>query len=307
MRSRVFPFFLVPAFLGVLMQSCSIRENNEPPELESLRQGIRTSAAIGYCASIAVSAHKGLPLPLNVDTEAGPGLLHVRIDDQYPLPFNKGTGNMIIASLWNENGGGLMSVLFAGIDQSDSDLKIYGFWAVPLAEDLSGEYIKAVYADQDIITGYGSDTIIDLTSITGFFMNSRLNLLESDEPEDPFVAVKQNFWIMKISPKGTYNVVLDDDIEVSGGGQLAEVVDQSGGVVYHALIEARMNYLQCSRNPVSGYALSQNFRAGSEPLIDLGNSLIRFHSSCDGKAHVEISTGKYSGFPNKDISLGLDL
>src|SRR5512133_1127802 len=99
MRSRI--FLLLPAFLAVLMQSCSIRENNEPPELESLRQGIRTSAAIAYCASIAVSAHKGLPLPLNVNTDAGPGLLNVRIDEQYPLPFNRGAGNLIIASLWN--------------------------------------------------------------------------------------------------------------------------------------------------------------------------------------------------------------
>lgn len=306
MRQRFLPLFLVTALVTGLMQSCSIRENNEPPELESLRQGIRTSAAIAYCASIAYTAHKGLPLPLNVTNGAGPGLLHVRIDNQNPLPFNKGTGSIIIASLWSETGGGVMSVLFAGIDQSDSKLKIYGFWAVPLAEDLSGEYIKAVYADQDIITGYGSDTILDLTSITGFFMNSRLELLESEVQKDPFVAVKQNFWIIKIKPKGTYNIVLDDDIEVSGGGQLAEVVDQSGGVVYHALIEARLNYLQCSRNPVSGYALSQNFKAGSD-FIDLGNSLLRFHSSCDGKAHVEISTGKYWGYSNRDISLGLNL
>ncbi len=306
MRLRKIPFLVLPALLAVIIQSCSLRENSELPELGSLRQGIRTSAAIAYCASIAVAAHKGLQLPSNADAEAGPGLLHVRIDDKYPLPFNKGTGNIIIASRWNENGGGIMSVLLAGINQAGSDLKIYGFWAVPLAEDLSGKYIKAVYADQDIITGYGSDTIIDLTSITGAFMSSRLDLLECDEPTDPFVAVKQNFWIMKIWPKGTYNVVLDDDIEVSGGGQIAEVADQSGGVVYHALIEARMNYLKCSRNPVSGYALSQNFKAGGEPLIDLGNSLLRFHSSCDGKVHVEISTGKYSGFFNKDISLGLN-
>jgi hypothetical protein len=290
--------------LAVVMQSCSVREYNEVPDLESLRQGIRTSAAIGYCASIAVSAHKGLPLPSNVETGAGPGLLSVRIDDQHPLPFNRVKGNILIASLWNEQGGGLMSVLFARMDQSESDFEIYGFWAVPLAEDPSG-YIKAVYADQDIIIGNGSDTIIDLTSMTSLFMNSRLNLLETDAPDDPFVAVKQNLWFVKISQKGTYNVVLDDDIEVSGGGQIAEVVEESGGVAYHALIEARMNYLKCSRNPVSGYALSQNFKAGGEPLIDLGNSLLLFHSSCDGKAHVEISTGKYSGFSNKDITLGL--
>lgn len=304
MITRAVPVWLFIVLL-ICLEGCNLEDSIEPPPIESLQQGIRASAAIGYCASIVVSAHKGLPLPANVTTRVSPGLLNVKVDNLFPLPFNKGSGNITIASLWNETGG-IMSVLFTGINPDDGDLKIYGFYAVPIAEDPSGEFITSVYADQDIIIGNGSDTILDLSSISSFFMNSRLDMLETTEPEDPFVAVKQNVWIVNTDQNGTSDNVYDDDIKVSGGGQIAEVKDASGGVMYHALIDTKINYLVCSKNPLSGYALTQNFKAGGEPLIDLGNSLINFHSACDGKAHIEISTGKYLGFSNRDISLGLD-
>ncbi|HLP74172.1 MAG TPA: hypothetical protein VK155_14800 [Bacteroidales bacterium] len=292
--------FKVVAILTFFTGACNIDEKGEPPRLESLQQGIKVSSAIGYCASIVVAAHKGLPLPANVSRNQAPGLLNVRIDDQFPLPFNKGNGNITIASLWNENGG-IMSILFTG-----GNAGIYGFFAVPVAEDTPGGPLKAVYADQDIIVGNGSDTILDLSSITSFFLNSRLERLENPATDDPFVAVKQNFWLLRIKMNGTADNVYDDEITINGGGQIAEVSDGSGGVIYHAMIDTRLNYQLCSRNPVSGYALSQNFKAGGESLIDLGNSLITFHSTCDGKAHVDLSTGKYLEYCNRDIRLGFD-
>ena len=42
-----------------------------------------------------------------------------------------------------------------------------------------------------------------------------------------------------------------------------------------------------------------------EPYIDLGNSLFSFHKNCDGMIHVELSTGKYFSFINKNIALDI--
>ena len=292
-------------FLSSLVVSCNLEKNTEPPELGSLQEGLRTAAVIAYCSSIVVAAHEGSHLPLNVEIIAGAGLLNVRIDDQFPLPFVNGRGAITIASLWNDDDG-IMSVLFTGINPASGKNRISGLYAVPLSHEASGDCIRAVFADQDIIIGNGSDTILDLSSISSLFLNSRLDLLAAEEADDPFVAVRQNVWIVNIWQNGTTGNVYDDVAEVSGGGQMAVVEGETGGVIYHALIKTRMNYLLCRRNPVSGYALSQNFTAGGEPLIDLGNSLLKFHSECDGTVHVEISTGKYFGYTGRNIFLKLN-
>lgn len=69
---------------------------------------------------------------------------------------------------------------------------------------------------------------------------------------------------------------------------------------------ARYNYKLCSQNPISGTALSQNFKAGGAPYIDLGNSYISFTKRCDGKAYVDFSSGKYTSYFQKHIDLGLE-
>ena len=72
------------------------------------------------------------------------------------------------------------------------------------------------------------------------------------------------------------------------------------------IINTKVNYSVCTRNPISGNSLSQNFKAGGEPYIDLGGSFLSFHNSCDGKAHVDISTGKYISYNNKYITLNIN-
>jgi len=136
--------------------------------------------------------------------------------------------------------------------------------------------------------------------------NSEIDRLNTSEPTDAFIAVKQNVWFINIDQAGTYNDVYDDDIKINGGGQIAEVQGESGGVLYHAMINTQINYLICAQNPIDGNALSQNFKAGGPTLIDLGNSFLSFHNKCDGKAHVDLATGKYSTYTGKDISLDLN-
>jgi aspartyl aminopeptidase len=86
---------------------------------------------------------------------------------------------------------------------------------------------------------------------------------------------------------------------------MVELEGSSGGILYHAIIDAKYNYSVCPNNPTSGSAFTQNLKAGGEPAIDLGNSLLSFHSTCDGTAHVDFSCGKYVTYNNKNILLNL--
>jgi hypothetical protein len=286
--------------------SCNkFKEYNQEPELESLQHGLKTSAAIGYCASIVMSVVEGQELPSNVVYEKNTGLIYIKIDNNHPLPFNKNIGDIVIAFNWSGRAG-LMSVLFANIDLLESKIKLCGLHLVPFMKQSEEEGVWAMFEKQDIIIGNGSDTLLDMSNITDVVFNSKVDQLNSEKPNNAFVAVKQNIWFINIDQNKTYSNVYDDNITVSGGGQILEAKGTSGGVIYHAMIETKINYSICNINPISGFAFSQNFKFGGEPYIDLGNSLLSFHSTCDGKAHVDVSTGKYMTYNNKDISLNLN-
>jgi hypothetical protein len=297
--------FIFSLFFAVLLTfSCGkYREYSQKPELAPLQQGLKTSMVIGYCASIAVSVFEGKEKPNNVTVD-NLGLIHVKIDQGHPLPFNKNVGDIIIAGIW-QNNSGIISILLANnLDLLSYKTRIYGIYTIPIIDDpVKG--ITAIFAKEDIIIGAGSDTILDLSNLTGTLFNNEMDRLNTTEPSDVFIAVKQNFWFVNVDRAGTFNNVLDDNYTVTGGGQIVEVEGASGGILYHAIIKAKINYSICQNNPISGNAFSQNVKAGGEPYIDLGNSILSFHSTCDGTAHVDLSTGKYITYNNKNISLDL--
>jgi len=292
--------------LFVQLYSCQkFKDYSQPPEIESLQQGLKTSVVIGYCVSVANSAFKGLPLPSNVAFDESKGLIYIKIDQAHPLPFNKSIGDIVIACHWGTNGG-IMSILLANIDILGGQAKLYGLLTVPFIERNPGEGILAVFARQDIILGNGSDTLVDFSTVTGLNIDAEMSRLESEKPGDAFVAIKQNVWFITVYPRTPDSNVYNDYMIVSGGGQIAEVKGVSGGVVYHALIDAKVDFSACTRNPIDGFALSQNFKAGGAPYIDFGNSFLSFRNTCDGKAHVEFSTGKYVSYNGRDIALNLN-
>src|SRR5690554_2425289 len=184
--------------------------------------------------------------------------------------------------------------------------KFYVSYLVPFIKKENTQTLRALYMRQDLILGNGSDTILDLSNLSLSLYNERMDRFGTPDPADVFVAVKQNFWMVDIEQSGGSKDLYDMDVNISGGGQIAEVQGNSGGVIYHALINARYNYNLCSQNPISGTALSQNFKAGGAPYIDLGNSYISFTKRCDGKAYVDFSSGKYTSYFQKHIDLGLE-
>jgi hypothetical protein len=289
----------------MFLTSCGrYMDYKQEPEIGSLQQGLKVSAAMGYCASIATSVFRDEPLPDNVTFNKSSGLIHITIDKTHPLPFNNDAGDIVIACLWNGNGG-VMSVLFGSLDLPGGKIKLTGLYTVPLIESNDENNIQTLFATQDIVLGNGEDTLLDLSNVTLPVFSSEMTRLNNAEPSDVFVAVKQNVWFVNINRNSTPSDMYDDYITVTGGGQIAEARGSSGGIIYHALIDAKLNYSICDRNPISGDGLTQNFKAGGTPYIDLGNSLLSFHNNCDGMAHVELSTGKYLWYNGKDIDLDI--
>jgi hypothetical protein len=291
--------------LAYLVAGCSkLDELDETPNLKSLEDGFRTSALVGYCTSLMVSAFKGEPLPPNATFSAsskpgfsGAGTLTLQATTVNPIPFNSNVGKITVVGLWDGKNNGVVSIILADFDVIASQFQFRGMHTLPFTEK-NGK-IEAVYAKQDIVIGEGSDTLINL-SLTNPQFNTEINRLNSPQPTDVFIAASQNVWFISSDRKNTPSP-LDDSYSVTGGGQIAEVRNNSGGALYHAMINTTFAPATCANNPTSGTAFIQNIQAGT--TIDLGNIVIEFRSTCDGRAKVIVATGKYIGSNGRDIML----
>jgi hypothetical protein len=298
---------IVNLLLFFIILSCNkSKEFTQKPELGSLQQGIRMSAAVGYCTSIAYSAFNGNSLPDNVSFIKEKSLIYIKIDKNHPLPFNNAIGDIIISGLWHEEGGsGVITILFGNFDPLGGNVKVYGVCLVPVMKSMLNETITAVLFKEDIIINSSDTSILNMSNISVDIYNNRMDRFNTQIPSDAYIAVKQNIWFVNIDRSKTTDNVYDDILTVNGGGQMVEVQSSTGGLLYHAMINTKIHYSNCSFNPIDGYALSQNVKAGGTIFIDLGNSLLSFRNTCDGKAHVDFSSGKYITYNGKYISLDL--
>jgi len=306
---KIVPFILI-ILIPISINSCkkNDRWKDENPEIEPLKQGFKTAAAIGYCVSLATTALSGDAVPGNVLIESSnsiSGLIHVTIDENNPLPFNDQIGDIVIAYIWENDppGGrrnGVISIVFADMNVAVSLFKFYGIYTVPVMQDLETGKISTLFAKQDIVLGEGSDTLLNLSMSNPQF-SSELLRLDAKPPTDPFVAVSQNVWFISIDQQNTTDLY-DDSFVINGGGQIAEATSSSGGIQYHAFIETEFVYDHCTLNPIRGSAFIQNLKAGTS-TIDLGNIYLRFHDRCDGKAYVEFAAGEYFNYTGRDINL----
>lgn len=296
-------------FIGLLLPfSCNkIEELKQPPELTPLEDGFKTSAAIGYCISVATRALTGQTLPSNVTytkrTTAGyssSGLIHIDVNASSPIPFNNKLSDITIAGLWNETSGGVISIVFSDFNVVNGKFKFYGIHTIPIMVRPNTNEIASIFAEQDIVIGQGSDTLLNL-SLSKPKFDTELNRLNSPEPTDAFVAVKQNVWHLTVAPKNNALNFLDDDYKINGGGQIAVAESESGGILYHAMINTRFNFTDCAKNPISGTAFIQNFKAGSS--LDFGSILLDFEPTCNGTAKVDLATGKYATASGKNLML----
>lgn len=298
-------FILVAVFLA----SCKkLSEINYDPEVEPLRHGIKTSAAIGYCASLAAAYFNGAEMPGNVtiisrkkDSQSDGVIMVADINNSYPLPFSSTGGQIFIAGLWNETAG-VITALFTDINIIEAKYKLKCIHTIPVSVEEDG-HLLTLFAGQDVIIGEGPDTLLNL-SMSISQINLELDRLGTNLLTDPYVVVQQNVWFINIDPNSTYSNVYDDEYTINGGGQIAEVQSSSEGVLYHALIDTKIAYSTCNKNPISGVGFIQNLKVGTK--IDLGDIFLSFHDVCDGKAYCNAALGKYLTSTNQNVNLNLN-
>ncbi|MBN1414043.1 MAG: hypothetical protein JW973_02990 [Bacteroidales bacterium] len=300
---------LIICFLFSFTSCKKIDEYNKEPDVEYLRDGIATSVAVGYCASVAMSAFRGNPLPSNMLFTKGncnefhcSGLIIINTSTQHPLPFNKNVGQIIIGGLWDQGNSGIISVVLVDISLLRGESILYGIYTVPVILQDDGSLLT-LFAREDIIIGEGSDTILSL-SFTKPQFDLEIERLNTEKPEDLYVAVKQNVWFVTVNQNHTFSEFLDDGITINGGGQMAEATDNTAGIIYHAVIETYLNYLACDKNPLDGQALIQYIVAGDQ--LDFKTLVLDFVDECDGKAKVIAATGKYIKWNGRKIPLYLN-
>jgi hypothetical protein len=306
---KIIPFILI-ILVTTSMNSCKKIDKwkDENPEIEPLKHGFKTAAAIGYCVSLATTVLSGDAIPDNVLMErsnSNSGILYVTIDENNPLPFNNHIGDIVIAYIWENDPigsrrNGVVSIVFANMNVIGNLFKFYGIHTVPVIQDMETGKIMTVFAKQDIVFGEGSDTLLNLSMSNPQF-SSELLRLDEEPPTDPFVAVSQNVWFISIDQQNTINMY-DDSFVISGGGQIAEATSLSGGIQYHAMIETEFIYDHCTLNPIRGDAFIQNLKAGTT-TIDLGNIYLSFHDRCDGKAYVNFAAGEYLNYIGRNVNL----
>ena len=296
---------------GLATLSCchKVSEFTQRAELTPLEDGFKASTAIGYCASLADIAFRREALPpnvtLNLSSQPGytsSGIIHVHVDGSTPLPFSHSVGDIYIAGLWDGVNGGVISIVFGDFDIVSSTIKFYGVYTVPVTKKPGTGTINTVFAEQDIIIGQGSDTLLNL-SLSRPKFDTELTRLNGSPAVDAFVAVKQNVWFVSVDRNNTPVNWYDDVLTINGGGQVVQAASNSGGILYHAMIETEFSYASCALNPLSGTAFIQNIKA-SGSSVDLGNITLNFHNACDGKAQVVLATGKYFTSNGKNIDLG---
>ena len=312
MKKRIIQLSILVVIV-LQFNSCSKANDllDKNPDIDALQSGFKLSAAIGYSASIAGTAMKGNTLPPNVIVESTSSdsratLMHIVINDDYPLPFNndKNIGNITIAGIWGENNTGVITILFSNLNILGNQFDFFGVQTIPIKLDPQTGNIIAVYARQDIvISNNGNNSFLEM-DYTEPQYNIEIDRTNGLQPSDAYVAISQNIWYVNINQQNTPSIY-DDLYTVNGGGQITSAGDEFSGFQFHALVNTKFIYDQCPENPFDGDALIQHFGAGDKS-IDLGNIFLQFHQKCDGEAHVKTSFGKYLKYLQRDVNLNFN-
>ncbi len=312
-------FFFIIVVLILQISSCRRIDNRinnvvdifkRKPEVEALREVIKTALPLGYAASCAMAVVSGETLSHvkiieGVTSFPDHGLISIDISDEHRLPVGADTsGTIIVAGLWSSRDVAIFSVFFTDIDIEDGSFALSNISTFPAQRDTNG--ILIVYANEDVNSG--SDTFMTVTLTEGE-IHTELTRLETAPPIDSAVTLDQNAWIINVDFNATNNNFSDDIYNISGAGQYlaASVTDVS--VVQLVMIDAAMSPTICRLNPTYGVAFIRNLDVStgySGNIPELGTTVLTFHSSCNGKVNATIATGVYVASTGSSFSLNLN-
>ena len=302
---------VISSFTLIIILSDSCKELEEyfhDPETESLTDALKTCAIIGYSVSTAMSVMEGYHLPnVRIKTRCNVfpcvSVMLIRIDDSYPFSFSPGeTGEVIVAGLWADEETAVFTLILTDFNIHTSTFRLKNIHTIPVIRTLDGK-IGVAFAGMDINLNQQSDALIEFNLLTQE-IESEFERLENQRPEDVYVAVEQNAWFIEIDQKNTPGDLWDDSFIITGGGQLAEVTDNTAEVVQQAMVDVTLKQT-CAANPINGHALVRIVNTEDEKFPELGTAILEFHGSCDGRADVLLATGAYIGSNGKSIRLNM--
>lgn len=310
MRKSFIIFILSFTLIIVLSDSCKeLEEYFHDPETESLTDALKTCAIIGYSVSTAMSVMEGYHLPnVRIKTRCNDfpcvSVVLIRIDDSYPFSFSPGeTGEVIVAGLWADEETAIFTLILTDFNIHTSTFRLKNIHTIPVIRTLDGK-IGVAFAGMDINLNQQSDALLEFNLLTQE-IESEFARLDEQRPEDVYVAVEQNAWFIEIDQKSTPDDLWDDSFVVTGGGQLAEVTDNTADVVQQAMVDVTLDQT-CTANPVNGLAIIRKVNTEEEKFPELGTAILEFHDYCDGRAKILLATGAYIGSNGKSIRLNME-
>jgi hypothetical protein len=299
------------SLLLILVFLCSCRKVKEyfhNPETEPVRQAIKTSAAIGYSVSVAMSVMAGAQPQHVLSTGECSDfpctfLMYINIDRDNPLLFSEGeVGEIIVAGLRPDEDVAIMTIVFSDINISTQSFNLLSVHTIPVIKE--EDRIMVVFSEMDINIGTDSDALLEL-DLSQQEINTEISRLDRERPEDLYVAVEQNAWFIEVNQKNTLTDFYDDSYSITGGGQIIEVTGASGGIIQQAMLQVQIES-ECPRNPVYGFALIKNTSAEERKFPELGTAIFDFHHACDGMVDITLATGIYLRSNGKSIPLGFN-
>lgn len=287
--------------------SCKqVKEYFRDPETGNLTETIGTSVITGYAASLAMASVSGSTFP-NVTTIRSntgfPCTTLMQVDLQGESGFlaseEKASG-ISIAALWADETCGILTLLFTDYQSETATFDLLAIKTIPVILDEDG-LIRVALASQDISLNPNQESILQL-NLSTLEIESEYIRLDHPCPDDVYIAIEQDAYVITVDRNGTPGDPLDDGFTITGGGQLIEVDNQDAEILQQGLLDLEIAP-SCQRNPVAGMALIRAVGVKDNKLPELGTALLEFSSGCTGTARVLLATGMYAGANSKAISL----
>lgn len=308
-------------FIFLFLSGCAVRDKvtdtvdsyMREPDITPVKKVLSAALPLSYAANLTMAAMKGEVAPNVIvvrsgnDTSTGSFLVHIEVDDAFPLPGNlRASGTIITAGVIVNNRTAIMSAVFTDLNFSEGIFQIHDISTFPVVSDtdlLSGqERLLVVYADMDV--NAGSDTLIT-AGLSPQQTDEELAKYQTMESFDSGVAISENAWIISIDNNHTLSNASDDHYSITGGGQYVEISGSKAEVVQLTMISALMTPA-CKINPKSGYAFWQNVGVGgTAESPEIGHVFLTFHDACDGKADITVATGVYTSSFGNTMNLRL--
>ncbi len=287
--------------------SCKqVKEYFRDPDTSNLTETIQTAVTTGYAASLAVASVSGQTFP-NVTTirsnSGYPCTTLMQVDLQAESGFLASTekaSGITIAALWADETCGILTLLFTDYQSETSTFDLLAIKTVPVILDEDG-LLRVALASQDICLNPDQESILQI-NLNTLEIESEYLRLEYPQPNDVYVAIEQDAYLITVDRNTTPGDAQDDGYTITGGGQLIEVDNQDAEILQQGLLGLEVAP-SCQQNPVAGMALIRAVGVKDSKLPELGTALLEFSSGCTGSARVLLATGMYAGTNSKTIPL----